>query len=454
MSLHRSPSRQYSWATPTVTPQTSRAAAPPTRTAHLLQGAVIWLAGAFLLFQWFGLPVLAVGPSWALWQTVPDLLLWAALGAAALYQRPVGRAQVGVWRGLLGLGAGCVLAFALLFWMRDGHLGVAVPFGLFQLFKLIQILGLFWVVSRLPLSRALLARWHTAVLISFVITVVTVAWTYFSPALPTLLGQVLPHGLGISGPWESYYLHNEKGLGAIGYNHAHVAAMVLLQAALLGILRPGRSQMWVLVAALLACFLSGARAGLVGCLLFVVLESVRMPLRASLSLALLVLAGLVVLPSLQGDLGGLIARQSTLLDAGDASNLAGRADIWRVYLDALLADPARMLIGSGFGSGVANNGANAHTLILQVVYETGLAGLSVLLIFFVVLIMRLRALGTRAAGIALNLLAGLWLTALTTETFYPVPALGSFLPLLALALAVALLPRESSTSLHTQEATS
>ena len=416
-------------------------AAAPLRTAPLLQRAVTWLLGAYVFSQFFGLPVLAAGPSWALWQAPADLLLWAALACAALYHRRVGADQQAVWRGLQWLGALSLASFALLFVMRDGHLGVAVPFGLFQLFKLGQILGVFWMVSRLKLGEELLARWGQLALLSFVLMVVGVAWTYFSPALPQLFGGVLPRGAGVSGPWESFYLHNEKGLGTIGYNHAHVAAMVLLQAALVMILRPQRPPQWLLAAALIACFLSGARAGLAGCLLFVVLEGLRMPVRSGLALGALGVAGVIALPALQGDLSGLLARQSTLLDAGDVGNLAGRADIWRVYLDALLGDPFRLLIGSGFGSGIANNGANAHILPLQVIYETGLAGLTALLLFFGLLIARLRALRTRRAGVALNLLAALWLTAATTDTFYPTPAFGAFLPLLALTLAVALVGR-------------
>ncbi|EYB69484.1 hypothetical protein DEIPH_ctg005orf0045 [Deinococcus phoenicis] len=410
----------------------------------------MWLLGAYLFAQCLSLPVLIAGPSWALWPTLPDLLLWAALGCALLYHRPAGAAQQPVWQALVLLSVLAVCAFGVLFVMRDGHLASAVAFGLFQLYKLAQVLAMFWMVSRLPLRDKVLAHWGRAALAAFVLMVGSVAWTYFSPALPTALGQVLPHSLGsAAGPWGAYYLHNEPGLGAVGYNHGYVALQVTVLAALVLMLRPHRSNVWVLAAALVACFLSGSRAGLAGCLLFALLEWRHLPVRAGLLLGLLGAAGLAAAPWLDQQLGDLATRQSTLLDVGDTNNLAGRSEIWGHYLRAFMHDPYRLWVGSGFGSAI-NNRSNAHSTPLQVLYETGLAGLATFGLFFWVLIRRLFAAHTARSGVALGLLAGLWLTALTQETFYPNPAFGGSLPLLALALALALAPARRPAAPATQ----
>lgn len=415
------------------------------RTAPLLERAVIWLLGAFVAAQCFGLPLLGVGP-WALWPTLADLLLWLALLLAALYRAPVQLDLRPIGQALAAVTALSALSVLLLFVMGDGRLDVALPFGVFQLFKLLQLLGVFWMAARLPLTQPVLAGWERAARFGFLVMVVTVVWTYFSPAIPQTLGQVLPRGLGVSGPWESYYLHNERGLGTLGYNHAHVAAMVLLQGALLMMLRPLKSNSWVLLGIVVACFLSGARAGLVGALVFVLLESVRTPLRSTVMVLLAGLLGLAALPYLEADLSSLIARQSTILEAGNAENLAGRGDIWQTYVQNLAADPVRLLLGSGMGSGIANNGSNAHMMVLQVLYETGIAGFSVMLLLFWGLMSRLYRLRARRAGIALNVLLGLWATTFATETLYPNSAFGSFLPLLALVMAVALTPASLETA--------
>lgn len=418
-----------------------RVGGPPApdaaRTAPLLEGAVVWLLAAYLFFQGLSLPVLAAGPSWALWPTLPDLLVWAALGLALLYRRTPGAGLRLVWWALLGLGVLALGALGVLFVMRDPALGSAVAFGLFGLYKLGQVLAVFWMVARLPLREEVLGRWRRAALPAFALMVAGVTWTYFSPALPAALGQVLPHGAGISGPWEAYYRHNEPGLGAVGYNHGYVALQITLVAGLLLLLRPQRSGVGVLAAALVACFLSGSRAGLAGCLLFALLEWRRLPVRAGLLLFALGVLGLAAAPTLETQLGSLTARQATLLEAGDTGNLAGRSEIWGHYLQAFAADPYRLLVGSGFGSAI-NNSSNAHSTPLQVLYETGLAGLVALGLFFWVLVRELLARRTRRAGVALSLLAGLGLTALTQETFYPNPAFGGSLPLLAFVLALAL----------------
>ncbi|WP_345459289.1 O-antigen ligase family protein [Deinococcus carri] len=413
------------------------------RTAPLLERAVLGLLAAYLLAQCFSLPVLAAGPSWALWPTLPDLLVWAALGCALLYHRPPGAAWRPVGWGLALLVALAFCSFGLLFVMRDARLASAVPFGLFQLYKLVQALAVFGMVSRLPLRPTVLARWGRAALPAFVVMVVSIAWTYFSPALPRALGQVLPHGAGVSGPWESYYLHNEPGLGMVGYNHGYVALQVTLLSAAVLMLRPRSSNVWVLGAALAACFLSGSRAGLAGCLLFALLEWRRLPVRAGLLLALLGVAGLAAAPWLDQQLGGLAARQSTLLEAGNSGNLAGRSEIWHSYFQAFAEDPYRLLVGSGFGSAI-NNNSNAHSTPIQVLYETGVAGVVALGLLFWALFGQLRARRTLRAGVALNLLVGLALTALTQETFYPNSAFSGSLPLLAFVLALALTPERGS----------
>ena len=414
-----------------------------SRLAQPLSRAVLWLLTGYLFTQFFSLPVLHLGP-WALWPTLPDLLLWAAFGCSLLYRQPVSAAHLAVWRGLLLIFGLALLAFGLLFVMHDGQLGAATGFGSFQLYKLAQTLAIFWMVARTPLTPAVLRRWYVAAAAAFAVMLVSVLWTYFSGVLPKFLGGFMPHGKGVSGPWESYYLHNEPGLGMVGYNHGYVALQVMALAAVPLMLRRAPPTWW-LYGALIGCFLSGSRAGLAGCLLFAVLEWRRVPVRAAVGLVVVGLLGLAVAPLLGDSLGSLASRQATILDASDPNNLAGRTDIWQSYLDAFAQDPYRLLIGSGFASAI-NNKSNAHFLPLQILYETGVAGLVAFGLFFGLLIGRLRAAASLPAGICLSLLAGLALTAFSQETFSPTPAFGGFLPLLALVVAVALFRQPAEAS--------
>lgn len=424
------------------------APARPPALALRLERAVAALLGLYILAQCFGVPLLGAGP-WALWPTLADLTFWAALACAALYRCPVAPALWPVWRALVATGLLALAAGALLLVMGDGHLGVALGFGAFELYKLFQLTAVFWMAGRLDLTPQRLNRWLKAAQLGYLLMVVSVVWTYLSDALPTTLGQVLPRGQGSAGPWEAFYRYNEQGLGLIGYNHAYVAAALLLQAAFLMVLRPQRPAIWILMSLVIASFLSGARAGLVGALLFALLEGRRTPLRSATGLLVLATLAVFAAPLLGDSLDTLIARQSTILDAGNSDNLAGRTDIWRAYLGALATDPARLLLGSGLGSGVANMGANAHMLILHVLYQTGVVGLTVFLGLFAVVIRELWRRGTASSRVMLSLLIGLWSTSFAAETFYPNTAFGSFLPMLMLVLVVALRAGEPARGGHT-----
>lgn len=417
--------------------------------APTLERAVGWLLGIYILVQFFGLPVLGVGP-WALWPTLADLAFWAALVCALLYSCPVQAHLLPIWRAILVVDILAVGSALLLLVMRDGNLSVAINFGAFELYKLLQLSAVFWMVGRLRLTSELLARWERAAIVSYVLMVVTITATYFSGAIPKFLAHYLPHGLGRSGPWEAFYLHHERGLGTLGYNHAYVAALLLLLGTFLMMLRPQRSSMWVLLSLVIASFLSGARAGLVGALLFVVLEGLRVPLRSLVAILATGVSGLFAMPYFEDQINELVERQSTILNANDSENLAGRTDIWGTYLTNLTEDPFRLLLGSGLGSGWANNGSNAHMLILQVVYETGLVGLTVFIGLFALVFTQLRKVKTPAAQIFFNALLGLWASSLVEETFFPNSAFGSFLPMLMLVLVVALTPRRTNSQSEVQ----
>ena len=397
--------------------------------------------GVFVAAQCFTLPLLAAGPSWTLWQNLPDLVLWFSGLCAALYLKPLGTApQRQLWQGLLYLGVMSVLALGVLFVYNDPLLGTELRFGAFALYRLTQILLIFWTASRLEFTASLLARWNTLAQLAFMVTCAGIVFTTFSGAPVLFLGQHLPRGLGVSGPWESYYLYQEGGLGFTGFNHGYTGLQVMLLAALVLYLRDrlGRSGgEWILFVALVATFLSNSRADLVGCLVFVVLQLMRFPLRAAFTAAGVGVFGFVFWNSVAPQLGATASRQATILDASDPGNLAGRADIWQSIYDGLLRDPSRLLIGSGLGSATINKGNNAHNMVLQILFETGLVGLVNVGAFFVLLMTLLLRAGPQARVIV-NVTIGFLVTSVTQETFFPNVAFGSFLPLYALVVAMTL----------------
>ena len=397
--------------------------------------------GLYLAAQCFTLPIVAAGPSWTLWPTLPDIVLLLTVICAAMYRKPaVSPAQRQLMTGLLYLGGLSVVALGLLLVYGDPLLGTELRFGAFALYRFTQVVLVFWAVSRLDFTPALLGQWRTLAYLAFSVTVLGIVVTAFSGAPVEFLGRFLPRGLGVSGPWEAYYLYQDTGLGFVGFNHGYAALQVMLLGALALYLdaRTGRrGGEWVLIAALSASFLCGSRAGLAACLVFVILQLLRSPLRAALTLGGVGAASLLIWGYLAPTLSGTAARQSTILDATDPVNLAGRADIWQSIFGELLNDPLRLLIGSGLGSAVINRGNNAHNMLLQVLFETGSVGLINVGGFFTLLLWWLWRAGPQARVIV-NVTIGFLVSSLTQETFYPNVAFGSFLPLYALVVAVVL----------------
>lgn len=397
--------------------------------------------GLFLLAQCFTLPLAAVGPSWTLWPTLPDMVLWATGLCAAFYSKPVSSApQRQLWHGLLYLFGMSVSAFAVLFIYNDPLLATELRFGAFAIYRLLQVLLAFWVASRLDYTQALFARWRIWATVAFCVTCGGVIITAFSGVPIKFLSQHLPHGLGVSGPWESYYLYQDTGLGFVGFNHGYIPLQVMLLGALVIYLNEQlgrRGGEWVLGLALAASFLSNARSGLIACLVFAALQLLRAPLRAAFAGGGVGAVGLLLWLWLKPDLTSTAARQATIFDATDSTNLAGRTDIWQSIFTELLREPVRLLIGSGLGSTVINKGNNAHNMMLQILFETGIAGLVNVGGFFTLLLVLLVRAGPQAQVIV-NVTAGFLVSSLTQETFFPNVAFGSFLPLYALVVAVVL----------------
>ena len=369
-------------------------------------GSALWFhhltasgLGLYILSQCFTLPLMAVGPSWTLWPTLPDLVLLLTGLCAALYSKPPSsQPQRQIWWGLVYLVGMSVLAFGVLFIYNDPLLATELRFGAFALYRLLQVLLVFWIASRLEYTRAVAHALAHPGDLRLPVTCAGMIITAFSGVPVKFLSQHLPHGLGVSGPWESYYLYQDPGLGFVGFNHGYIPLQAMLLGALVIYLneRLGkRSGEWVLGLALIASFLSGSRAGLAACLVFVVLQLLRAPLRAALAGGGLGAAGLVLWVWLKPDLSSTTARQATILDPTDSANLAGRTDIWQSIFTELLREPVRLLIGSGLGSTVINKGNNAHNMALQILFETGLAGLVNVGGFFAVLLTLLVRAGPR-----------------------------------------------------------
>jgi hypothetical protein len=421
--------------------------------------------GLYLLAQAFMIPVRAVGPSWAIWPTLADVALFmlclAFLPYSSMGSKVISYANKAVFRNLLIVFFGAALSYLVFIrfypgWNTDAAFDSSnVVFGAFQLYRLAQFILIFWVAAQIPLTGKRVSTLRRIVDGAFIFTITTVVLTYFDILPKSALVAHLPSDISVAGPWVFYSTNFAgKGWGTIGYNHAYVAAQLLMLAALRMHLSPTSKAFTngvLLLLTMLAIFMSGSRAGLAAALLFAVMVLRKKPIYivtivvigaiavlASMSLA----GGLSVADGSSGLIGSTFERQLALGNAYESESLNGRDTIWIDYLVRLNEAPKRWILGSGFG---AASGKNAHLLYLQIVYEVGLIGLAVFVWLIYGVLSHLNHYERGIRPIFWVTIAFL-LSGLSQETFYPVPSFGHFLGFYLCSLAIALRVREVDES--------
>lgn len=434
-------------------PQTNHDVVLPLKLQHTK-----WLffgLCCYLLSQGFTIPILAIGPSWAMWPTLPNLATALFIISFLLSSRntlTLSKASKNIFYILVFIFLGCILSFAWhLTWVSNEN-AKSNSFGVFQIYRLAEFISIFWVTAHIPLTPKrieLLRRIVEAVLI-FVCTGILL--TYFSILPLETLTAHLPQSPDVAGPW-SRYINPESvvkssignGWGTIGYNHAYVAAQVVMLIGLkihLSLNRKLFLDSMLLSMSILACILSESRAGLVTILIFAVVFWFQKLVYGIIATAVTVVAGVTAivftpeLRDLTSTVGSTTKRQATLFEAIDTENLSGRDQIWIDRINFLDEEPLRWFIGSGFGSAV-DYGSNAHMLYLHIILETGLAGLLMFVFLFSKILYYLHRHETGMQPIFWVTIAFL-ISSLTQETFYPVPAMGQFVGFYLCSLAIAL----------------
>jgi len=403
----------------------------------------------YLLSQAVMIPVVAIGPSWALWPRVADLATAALVAAAFMNRRylvPASSGSRSVERALIWFVAVCAVSYCgyLLF---VGHAAGTINGGYYML-RLVEFGLAYAIISRIPLTPERAGTLRRAAAASFWIVCIGVAVTYFNVLPLAWLTAHLPESEAVAGPWSQYAHISGRtgyGWGTISYNHAYGAAQILLLLCLWihlgGDRRPVRFVVYCAVA-VVACFLSGSRAGLASTCLFLIAywsttRSLGFTIAAGCAAALVALAGMQAMGKLDATgLDSTTSRHEALLNPTEAGSLSGRRAIWADRIALLDAEPVRWFTGVGLGA-ARDTGSNAHMLYLQLVVELGAVGLFVFGVLFARILYWLRLYEGRNRALFWCTVA-LLIASLTQETFYPVPALGHFAGFYLCTVAIAL----------------
>lgn len=414
---------------------------------------LFWSLGFYLASQSFTIPILAVS-NWSIWPTMSDfslfLMIVAFLSVFLSQKLFLSPANKQVLKLLIIVLIASFLSY--IFYLRNlVYQDIAgVNLGIYQLYRLLQFICVFAITAQIPLTAArlnILKKINNFCLIFVCLSIILT----FTGILPlSFMTTHLPQDAATAGPWSSFSSPNYagRGWGTISYNHAYVAVQVMMLVGLrihLGLGQQVLFNCFLLFLSTFACFISGSRAGFFSMMFLTCIYLFKKPTYLGSviigSIIILNLAMIVSLPILASANieDTIIARQATLLDAGNTENLSGRYEIWVARLAFLNEQPIRWLLGVGFGAAWDEWDAaeNAHMLPLHIILENGIIGLIIFSILFYQILYLLYKYENKEKAIYWLTIA-LLLGSSTQETFYPVPAFGNFLGFYLCAVAIAL----------------
>jgi len=403
----------------------------------------------YLLSQSFTVPILPIGP-WAIWPGFSDfaflLILFTFIGCRRS-TTPLSIPNQKIFSIFIIIFLGCVQSY--LFYLASADRNAkGPPFGAFQIYRLVEYFSLFWLIGRIPLTPARLQVMRQIVDGVLIFVCLGVFLTY-AGVIP--LSSITAH-LPKVGAWQYYEGVGKlgtKGLGFVGYNHAYVAAQVMILLILR--LHLGNNQKKdlsntiLLVLSTLIIFVSESRSGFGAMLFLLMLYLVSKPIYAlciiNVAWILPVLASKLGLQSVEMNSveGSIIERQLTVFQANKSENLSGRDERWAAHLSSLDENQVNWFVGNGFGSAI-DRGDNAHMLYLQITSETGLIGLCIFIILFTKVLFYLHKLEIKEKPFFWGTITFL-ITSFSQETFYPQPAFGQFLGFYMSSLAILLRTR-------------
>ena len=412
----------------------------------------------YLASQVFTVPIAAIGPSWAVWPTLSDFAVAGILMGrmAAGRGNPIPRASADSCRWFAAVLAVSLLSYVVQVILLPGAIGMAsddtaVIFGGFSLYRTVQFLIVWWGVAPLAIdeSRRIILK-HLAFWV-FLLVCAGVVGTGLGLIPPGDFAAHLPHDRS-AGAWLYFMDVEGEGVGAIGYNHGYVAVQVMMLLALYLHLAAADGPHVVMTLlltglALFSCLLTGSRMGLISMLVFCPFVFATIPGRVRLNAIIIIglIALMIAVAIPWGELGqntgnpeggDIYERQKTIFAAFKHESLSGRDDIWQDRIGRLNANPIRWVFGEGLGS-TALLGGDAHMQLLQIVSELGLFGVLIWGMWFGSTARYLweQECGSRAVfWVSICLLV----SCTSQETLYPVAAMGHFLGLYVMTVAIAL----------------
>ena len=196
----------------------------------------------YLLSQVFLVPLMRIGPSWAIWPTLTDIVI-ASMGGLVLingsWKPQIPRSVRSFWSFGAWVTVGCIVSYFILtlYALKSEvglqHNGKSVSFGVAQLYRLLQALIVFRAVTSFKFTHNRLLLVKSVSVLAFFLICAGVFATYTGVVSTQAFALQIPTDFNIAGPWAYYSTGaSDQGVGTISYNHAYTAMQVLLSGAL------------------------------------------------------------------------------------------------------------------------------------------------------------------------------------------------------------------------------
>ena len=435
-----SPAAVESWGTPVVHAEHS---ALQNVVREVRPAAFpFFLLALYYLTQAYSIPILKIGPSWAVWPALNDfalgLIFVAGLTSSSPGYKP-SQSLIKMRQALAWVIVVAICSYVLINLGLNRSRNVeGGEFGLFYVYRYIQAVIMFWCATTVPMTGNRI-KWLVRVLsVVLLVNCLAIIATKFFGLTGRMIAPHMPSAMW-AGPWRSYGLNEVKGYGTVGFNHALDSSQIILLIALRISLAGKKDHLFnffFLMLGVAATFASGSRAGFACMALFALIMLVRNP---SFALILSLVIGAVALfaPSQyfeNKELNKALNKQSKIADPFKAEQFVARTTIWENYARAFSQRPHLMLIGAGVGGSEDVAGA-AHSMPLMVVAEFGIFGLLAVLYAAYSVTRMIYSADPNPKGFFWGHVV-IVLSCITQETLYPVPAMGHFLPMYLAAVAI------------------
>lgn len=402
----------------------------------------------YILSQGFTIPILPVGPSWAVWPRLDD---FATFFLVLVYMAtrhntcPMNSTERFFMRLVI------IGAFLALFSTFTGKLmRPDIPrgprFGIFQTFRVLEYLAVWGCIRGMAFSSRQFAKVSYTVFWVVIFVVLVCLGNITGKIPPARLISHLPQGAA-AGAWA--YIHSRTGvsppLGPFGYLPGYlVDQLILLTAILLASKKPSALFRLPLVALVaIVVVLSGARAATIAWFLSLAIFSAKSfrQLIIMILVICMLLTGFYVFSGriIEEDIGYRAVQRITSIFVREQDvTLSGRTEQWKAAIEEITSGVQSIFLGVGWGFGgfvLPGRIGNAHNMYLQVTLELGIFGLVGYIILLVSGYKLLRGKDRLLSAIRSGFLA-LLVAGMSGEVIYVTPSNGSFMGFAAAVFAI------------------